>query len=59
MGPLLWGMARDATGSFRAGLMTLSAAFLGAAILVLLMRRSAKQTPLLPQPAAAEPVVSR
>jgi ACS family tartrate transporter-like MFS transporter len=59
VGPLLWGMARDATGSFRAGLMTLSAAFLGAVILVLLMRRSAKQTPLLPQPSVAEPVVSR
>jgi len=40
VGPLLWGMARDATGGFRAGLMTLAAAFLGAVVLVVLMRRS-------------------
>jgi hypothetical protein len=51
-------MARDATGSFRAGLMTLSAAFLGAVILVLLMRRSARHASLLPQP-VAEPVQAR
>jgi ACS family tartrate transporter-like MFS transporter len=55
VGPLLWGMARDATGNFRAGLMTLSAAFLAAAVLVLLMRRSARQAFLLPQPPTAEP----
>jgi hypothetical protein len=48
-------MARDATGNFGAGLMTLSAAFLAAAVLVLLMRRSARQAFLLPQPPAAEP----
>jgi ACS family tartrate transporter-like MFS transporter len=58
VGPLLWGMSRDATGSFRAGLITLSAAFLGAAILVLLMRRSARQASLLQQP-VAEPVQVR
>jgi ACS family tartrate transporter-like MFS transporter len=59
VGPLLWGMARDATGSFRAGLMTLSAAFLGAVILVLLMRRSARQAFLWPQPDVAEPAELR
>jgi ACS family tartrate transporter-like MFS transporter len=59
VGPLLWGMARDATGSFRAGLMTLSAAFLGAAVLVILMRRSARQAFLLPQPDVAEPAELR
>ena len=59
VGPVLWGMARDATGSFRAGLMTLSAAFLGAVILVLLMRRSARQGSLLPQPTVAEPFEAR
>jgi ACS family tartrate transporter-like MFS transporter len=53
VGPLLWGIARDATGSFRAGLMTLSAAFLGAVILVLLMWRSARQASLLLQPTVA------
>jgi ACS family tartrate transporter-like MFS transporter len=47
VGPLLWGMARDATGSFRAGLMTLAAAFLVAAALILLMRHSARQATLL------------
>jgi len=59
VGPLLWGMARDATGSFGTGLMTLSAAFLAAVILVLLMRRSARQAPLMQQPAVGEPAEAR
>jgi ACS family tartrate transporter-like MFS transporter len=52
VGPLLWGMARDATGGFRAGLMTVSAAYLGAVVLVLLMRESARQASILRQPGA-------
>jgi ACS family tartrate transporter-like MFS transporter len=59
VGPLLWGMARDATGNFRAGLMALSAAFLGAVVLVLLMRRSDRQACLLLQQTVAEPAASR
>jgi ACS family tartrate transporter-like MFS transporter len=55
VGPLLWGMARDATGNFHAGLMTLAAAFLAAVGLVLLMRHSARKAPLLPQSAGIEP----
>jgi ACS family tartrate transporter-like MFS transporter len=56
VGPLLWGMARDATGSFRPGLMTVSAAFLAAVALILLMRQAARQTPVLPRTAVAEPI---
>ncbi len=52
VGPLLWGMARDATGGFRAGLMTVSVAYLGAVVLVLLMRESARHASILPQPGA-------
>jgi len=55
VGPVLWGLARDATGGFRAGLMTLSAAFLATVLLILLMRRSARQASLLLPPAIAEP----
>jgi ACS family tartrate transporter-like MFS transporter len=57
VGPLLWGMARDATGSFRAGLMTLAAAFLCAVALSLLMRHSARQTSVLHQPGAPSAAV--
>jgi ACS family tartrate transporter-like MFS transporter len=53
-GPLLWGMARDATGTFNAGLMSVAAAFLAAAVLILLMRHSARQAALLTPPAAVE-----
>jgi len=42
VGPVLWGMARDATGRFSVGLMGLSVSFLGAAILVLLMRQGTR-----------------
>jgi ACS family tartrate transporter-like MFS transporter len=56
VGPLLWGMARDATGSYHAGLIAVSAAFLGAAALILLMRHSARQASPLPPPAVAETV---
>jgi ACS family tartrate transporter-like MFS transporter len=42
VGPVLWGMARDATGRFSVGLMGLSVSFLGAAILVLLMRHGTR-----------------
>jgi ACS family tartrate transporter-like MFS transporter len=59
VGPLLWGMARDASGGFSTGLMTLSAAFLGAVGLVLLMRHSARQASLLRQPAVVEPAPAR
>jgi ACS family tartrate transporter-like MFS transporter len=59
VGPLLWGMARDVTGGFRAGLMTLSAAFLGAVVLVLLMRHSARQAFLSRHPAVTYPVPVR
>jgi ACS family tartrate transporter-like MFS transporter len=59
VGPLLWGMARDATGGFSTGLMALSAAFLGAVILVLLMRRSARQAPLMQQSTVGEPAEAR
>jgi ACS family tartrate transporter-like MFS transporter len=56
VGPLLWGMARDATGSYHAGLIAVSAAFLGAVALILLMRHSARQASPLPPPAVAETV---
>jgi ACS family tartrate transporter-like MFS transporter len=58
VGPLLWGMARDATGSFRTGLTAVSAAFLGTVVLVLLIRRSARPASVSPPPEAAEPAAA-
>jgi ACS family tartrate transporter-like MFS transporter len=55
VGPLLWGMARDATGGFRAGLMALAAAFLGAVVVVLVIRHSVRQKSPSPPLDAAEP----
>ena len=48
VGPLLWGMARDATGGFRAGLMTISAGYAGAVVVVLLIRHSTRQAVIEP-----------
>jgi MFS transporter, ACS family, tartrate transporter len=59
VGPLLWGIARDATGSFRAGLITLAAAFLCAVGVILLMRHGARPAPLLRQQAAADAASAR
>jgi ACS family tartrate transporter-like MFS transporter len=49
--PALWGVARDATGSYHLGLAGLAANFALAAAIVLLLRRQMKRRPL----AAAEP----
>jgi ACS family tartrate transporter-like MFS transporter len=54
VGPLLWGIARDATGSFHAGLMAMPAAYIVAVALILLTRHSARQA-ILPRPPTAEP----
>jgi ACS family tartrate transporter-like MFS transporter len=40
--PYAWGLARDHTGGFQAGLLTLPAAFLIAAAITLMMRREAR-----------------
>jgi len=46
--PALWGVARDATGSYHAGLTALPVAFLAATAIVLLLRRRARRlTPAL------------
>jgi ACS family tartrate transporter-like MFS transporter len=41
-GPYAWGVARDRTGNYHAGLMALAAAYLVAAIMVLLVRKMAR-----------------
>jgi ACS family tartrate transporter-like MFS transporter len=42
IGPFAWGLARDRTGSYKAGLIALSIPYLIAAIILLFMRQSAR-----------------
>jgi MFS-type transporter involved in bile tolerance (Atg22 family) len=42
VGPYAWGLARDHTGSYKAGLIALSIPYLIAAVILLLMRQSAR-----------------
>ena len=48
VGPFAWGIARDATGSFQAGLLALPVAYIAAAAIVLTLRRRVRGAALRP-----------
>ena len=56
IGPYAWGLAKDFTGTYRAGLLALAAAYVCTATIIMILRRNA----LLGQSAAlaGHPVVS-
>jgi ACS family tartrate transporter-like MFS transporter len=41
--PWLWGLAKDATGGYRAGLTALPVAFVTAAVIVMVLRRGRRR----------------
>jgi MFS transporter, ACS family, tartrate transporter len=42
IGPYAWGLARDYTGNYRAGLLSIAAAYLCAAVILVILRRSVR-----------------
>jgi MFS transporter, ACS family, tartrate transporter len=53
IGPFAWGVAKDHTGTYQVGLLSLSVCFTAAAILLLLIRRKARSARSAASSAAA------